>query len=112
MVENEKIKSIIEEKKKEFIKIMKEYIKDYCVQFKKETMESLFVGKFEELAESMTEKCKKKEKEEKEEEKKEKEGKILDNSSNCFSNGMDNQYKSNNVSEINSNKSNITNPSL
>ena len=87
-------------KKKEFIDIMKDYIDHYCVQFKKEEMKYLFVDKFEELAEIMTKKYRKK-----------KEGKIYSNSLN-FSNDLENQYKSNNVSQINSNKSNITNPSL
>ena len=101
MVENEKIINIIDAKKNEFREIMIKYIDENCVQFKKEEMKSLFVGKFVELAESMTAKFK------------EKEGKFYDKSnSNTFTKDMENQNKSNNVSFIDSNKSDITNPSL
>ena len=103
MIGNEKeeiIKAIIDEKKNEFIGIMKDYIDHYCVQFKKEKMKTLFVDKFVDLAESMTRKFTK-----------ENEGRIYINS-NDFSKDMENQNRSNNVSLINSNKSNITNPSL
>ena len=105
-IEFEKAKKIIlliDEKKWQFIKIIQEYIDNNCVEFKKEEMRKKFTKEFENLAEKMAEKYPI--------EKKIIEGKII--FSNDFSNGTQNlDNYSKNVSQINSNKSNITNPSL
>ena len=98
-----KISLLIDEKKWQFIKIIQEYIDKNCVEFKKEEMRKKFTKEFENLAEKMAEKYPK--------EKKIIEGKIIFD--NDFSNGTQNlDNYSKNVSQINSNKSNITNPSL
>ena len=105
-IEFEKAKKIIlliDEKKWQFIKIIQEYIDKNCVEFKKEEMRKKFTKEFENLAEKMAEKYPI--------EKKIIEGKII--FSNDFSNSTQNlDNYSKNVSQINSNKSNITNPSL
>ena len=98
-----KISLLIDEKKWQFIKIIQEYIDNNCVEFKKEEMRKKFTKEFENLTEKMAEKYPI--------EKKIIEGKII--FSNDFSNGTQNlDNYSKNVSQINSNKSDITNPSL
>ena len=106
-IENEKAKKIsllIEEKKNQFIKIIQEYIDNNCVEFKKEEMRTKFTKEFKNLAEKMAEKYPI--------EKKIIEGKIY-NYSNNYSNDTKNLGSyTKNESQINSNKSDITNPSL
>ena len=103
-----KILQNINTKKKEFIQIMNKYIDENCEKFKKEEMKALFKDKFSDLAEKMTAKYEKEKKEKKE---KVMEGKICSFSNN-FSNSIKNPISNNFESQINSNKSNITNPSL
>ena len=111
-IEIEKAKKIIQkidQKKELFIEIIQKYIDDNCVEFKKEDMRSKFTNEFKNLAEKMTEKYTIEKKEKSGENK---EGKIC-SFDNDFSNGTQNlDNYSKNVSQINSNKSDITNPSL
>ena len=100
-----KILKNINDKKDEFIKIMIKYIDENCAEFKKVEMKDLFIYKFDDLAEKMTAKYKKDIKE------KIKEGKICSFSNN-FSNSIKDQICNNFESQINSTKSNISNPSL
>ena len=106
-IEFEKAKKIIlliDEKKWQFIKIIQEYIDNNCVEFKKEEMRTKFTKEFKNLAEKMAEKYPI--------EKKIIEGKIY-NYSNNYSNDTKNLGNyTKNESQINSNKSDITNPSL
>ena len=106
-IEIEKAKKIIQkidQKKELFIEIIQKYIDDNCVEFKKEEMRTKFTKEFKNLAEKMAEKYPI--------EKKIIEGKIY-NYSNNYSNDTKNLGSyTKNESQINSNKSDITNPSL
>ena len=105
-IEIEKAKKIIqkiEQKTKLFIEIIQKYIDNNCVEFKKEDMRTKFTNEFKNLAEKMSEKY---------QSGKNKEGKVYSHD-NDFSNGTQNLGNySKNESQINSNKSDITNPSL
>ena len=105
-IEIEKAKKIIQkidQKKELFIEIIQKYIDNNCVEFKKEDMRTKFTNEFKNLAEKMSEKY---------QSGKNKEGKVYSHD-NDFSNGTQNLGNySKNESQINSNKSDITNPSL